>query len=415
MTPDIPIPDPDREPADHGHPAPPFREVRVGDTSIRLLGTAHVSRASRDAVAREISRGDYDCIAVELCRGRAQALADPDAVARLDLVQVIRDGKASMVAATLALGAYQQRLAQQFGIEPGAEMRAAIDGATARGITLETIDRDIGITMRRIYRQVPWWRRAFLFSGLLASALTTDAIGEEEIERLKDRDLLEATFAEFADRASEIYHPLVTERDAFMAARLTQLVARGHTRILAVVGAGHLDGLSARLADGEPAPARTLAGLEAVPPPARLWRVLPWLLAIFIVGGVAVGFARNPDIGWRMVAEWVLLTGGLSAFGAALAGAHLLTIATAFLGAPLTTLHPAIGIGMFTALSEAFLRRPTVGDFSSLRRDTAALSGWWRNRVARTLLVFGLSSFGATLGTYIGGFRIFRQLFGDGA
>lgn len=412
MKPDTATPDPHR---DIGDPAPPFHEVSIGDTSIRLLGTAHVSRASRDAVAREIARGDYDCVAVELCAGRAQALTDPDAVARLDLVQVIRDGKASMVAATLALGAYQQRLAQQFGIEPGAEMRAAIDGAAARGITLETIDRDIGITMRRIYRQVPWWRRAFLFSGLLASALATEEIAEEEVERLKDRDLLEATFAEFANRAGEIYHPLVTERDSFMAARLTQLVADGHTRILAVVGAGHLDGLSARLAAGEPAPARTLAGLETLPPPARVWRILPWLVAIFIVGGIAVGFARNPEIGWRMVAEWVALTGGLAALGAALAGAHGLTIATAFLGAPLTTLHPAIGIGMFTALSEAFLRRPTVGDFSRLRSDTAALSGWWRNRVARTLLVFGLSSFGATLGTYIGGFRIFRQLFGDGA
>ncbi len=391
---------------------PPFREIRVGEASICLLGTAHVSRASRDAVAHEIARGDYDCIAVELCSNRARALTDPDAVARMDLVQIIREGKASLIAATLALGAFQQRLAAQFGIEPGAEMRAAIEGARKRTLPLMTIDRDIGITMRRIYRRVPWWRRTYLFSGLLASALATEDIAEEEIERLKDRDLLEATFAEFAQQADEIYGPLIRERDEFMAARLLQLAEAGYTRILAVIGAGHLEGLGNALAEPTEEPQRAITHLEELPPPSALWRALPWVLAIFIVGGIAIGFARNPEIGWRMVSEWILLTGGLSACGALLAGAHPLTLVTAFVGAPFTTLHPAIGIGMFTALSEAFVRRPTVGDFSRLRIETANWRGWWRNRVARTLLVFVLSGLGASIGTYIGGFRIGSQLLG---
>lgn len=393
-------------------PTPPFREIRVGGASICLLGTAHVSRASRDAVAHEINRGDYDCIAVELCMNRAKALIDPDALARMDLVQVIREGKASLIAATLALGAFQQRLASQFGIEPGAEMRAAIEGARARSLPLMAIDRDIGVTMRRIYRGVSWWRRSYLFSGLLASALTTEQIAEEDVERLKDRDLLEATFAEFAREADEIYLPLIVERDRYMAARLLQLVGAGHRRILAVIGAGHLSGLSEVLGGPMVEPQEEMARLEEVPPPSALWRILPWLLAIFIVGGIGIGFARNPEIGWRMVSEWVVLTGGLSALGALCAGGHPLTVITAFLGAPFTTLHPAIGIGMFTALSEAFIRRPTVGDFSRLRSDTAHWRGWWRNRVARTLLVFLLSGFGASLGTYIGGFRIGSQLLG---
>jgi pheromone shutdown-related protein TraB len=406
------MPSPDNPTVSDGVAAPPFREARIGGAFIRLLGTAHVSRASRDAVAREVARGDYDCIAVELCASRARALLDPDALARLDLVQVIRDGKATLVSAMLALGAFQQRLGAQLGIEPGAEMRAAIDGARARDLPLEVIDRDIGITLRRLYRSVPWWRRTFLFSGLLVSALTTDSIAEEDIERLKDRDLLEATFAEFARQADSLYTPLIVERDRFMAARLRQLVDAGHTRILAVIGAGHLSGLSDALGREIRDPAVTLDRLQALPPPSRLWRALPWLLAIFIVGGIGLGFARNPAIGWQMVTEWVVLTGGLSALGAACAAAHPLTILTALLGAPFTTLHPAIGIGMFTALSEAFVRRPTVGDFKRLRVETAHWRGWWRNRVARTLLVFLLSGLGASLGTYIGGYRIVSQLIG---
>lgn len=400
------------QPGDPTVPAPPFREVQVGVSSIRLLGTAHVSRASRDAVAHEVAVGDYDCIAVELCASRAQAMHDPDAFARLDLVQVIRQGKASLVAAMLALGAFQQRLGTQFGIEPGAEMRVAIEGAHTRKLALELIDRDIGVTLRRIYRGVSWWRRTYLFSGLIASALSTESIAEEDIERLKDSDLLEATFAEFARQADEIYLPLITERDRFMAARLHQLVEAGHRRILAVVGAGHLSGLSDALANFDATPASVLTTLNEIPPPASWLRALPWLLAIFIVGGIALGFARNPELGWHLVVEWIVFTGGLSALGALIAGAHPLSIITAFLGAPLTTLHPAIGIGMFTALTEGFIRRPTVGDFKSLRFDTASWRGWWRNRVARTLLVFVLSSLGASFGTYIGGYRIGSQLLG---
>ncbi|MGH8597385.1 MAG: TraB/GumN family protein, partial [Gammaproteobacteria bacterium] len=284
----------------HQIATPPCREVILGSSSIRLLGTAHVSRASRDAVAHEVAVGDYDCVAIELCANRLQALSDPDAFARLDLIAVIRQGKASVVAAMLALGAFQQRLGAQFGIEPGAEMRAALDGAHLRGLAVEMIDRDIGVTLRRIYRGVSWWRRAYLFSGLLTSALNTQSITEEDVERLKDSDLLEATFAEFARRADEIYVPLIAERDRYMAARLRQLVDGGRRRILAIVGAGHLNGLSEELARLDIAAAPVIESLNQISPPSRWLRALPWVLAIFIVGGIGIGFARNPDLGWRM-------------------------------------------------------------------------------------------------------------------
>lgn len=388
----------------------PYRDLELGDATVRLLGTAHVSKASAEAVAREIASGDYDCVAVELCGGRHRALADPTALAKLDLFQVIRQGQAPMVTATLALGAFQSRLAEQLGTEPGAEMRAAIEGAAARGIELALIDRDIGITLKRIYRNVPWWKRAYLFSGLVASVLAPEELDEDGVERLKRDDLLEATFAQFAARAPAIYEPLVAERDAYMAAGLERLVARGHRRVLAVIGAAHLPGIARRLEARDPTPAATLAALSTVPPPARWVKALPWLFVAFIVAGIAVGFHESPALGWDMVRDWVLYTGGLSAAGTVLAAGHPLTIVSAVLGAPLTTLHPAIGIGFITALVEAWIRRPTVGDFAQLRGDTAHWRGWWRNRVARTLLVFVLSSIGAAAGAYTMGFRIGSQL-----
>lgn len=393
--------------------AEPVRELALGPACVRLLGTAHVSRRSAEAVAREIEIGDYDCVAIELCPSRRQALADPAAWARLDLFQVIRQGKAPMVTATLALGAFQQRMAEQLGIEPGAEMRAAIEGAERRAIPLELIDREVGITLKRIYRKVPWWRRAYLFSALVTSVVTRHEVAAADIEKLKEGDLLESTFAQFEAEARDVYAPLIEERDRYMAARLEQLVAGGARKVLAVVGAGHLAGIAACLAQGSGAPpAAVIGALEAVPPPSRWVRALPWAVVVFVVAGIGLGFARSPELGFSLVREWVVYTGGLSAVGTAAAAGHPLTVVSALLGAPLTTLHPAIGIGFVTALVEAWVRRPTVGDFKRLRADTSHWSGWWRNRVARTLLVFVLSSLGAACGTYIAGFRIGSELLG---
>ena len=110
----------------------PHADLLIGEASVRLLGTAHVSRVSAAAVGEEIAGGDYDTIAIELCENRYRGLVDPDALGRMNLFEVIRAGKAPMVTAMLAMGAFQQRIAEQFGIEPGAEMRAAIEGARKR-------------------------------------------------------------------------------------------------------------------------------------------------------------------------------------------------------------------------------------------------------------------------------------------
>jgi pheromone shutdown-related protein TraB len=389
----------------------PLVDLNLGQRTLRMLGTAHVSRASADAVAAEIASGRYTDIAIELCQNRFRGMVEPDAIERMDLFEVIRDGKVPVVTAMLALGAFQQRIAEQFGIEPGAEMRAAIDGALARGLNLHLIDRDVGITLRRIYRNVPWYRRMYLFSGLFASILVDDKVPDSEVEALKQGDLLESTFAQFAASAPPIYTPLIEERDRYMASRLHAVVENSNGAVLAVVGAGHLAGLRQHLEQPAGDRAATVRELEYVPPAATWTKYLPWLLLVFLCGGFALGFARSPDLGWSLVVEWIAITGGLAALGAVLAGAHLVTILCAFLGAPFTTLHPAIGIGMLTAPVEAWLRKPTVAAFKRLRHDTTSLAGWRSNPVARVFLVFFLSSLGAASGTYIGGFRIFQQLF----
>lgn len=389
----------------------PQIELRIGNSQITLLGTAHVSKASAEKVKELLNSGQFDAVAVELCPGRYHALMDPDSMSKMDLFKVIKDGKVPMIAANLALGAYQQRLADQFGIEPGAEQRAAIHIAKDKHMPVLLVDREIGITLKRVAHNVPWWQRLSLFTGLLASVVTRQEISEEEIERLKDGDILETTFAEFAEDRRQLYDPLIDERDRYMAARLREELSKvDHENILVVIGAGHLKGIARYLEEQTEDPQSITHALDQLPTPSRWPKIIPWLVVGLIMFGFALGFARSPDLGWGMVKDWVLINGSLSALGALLALAHPLTILTAFLAAPLTSLNPTVGAGMVTAAAEIYLRKPQVGDFSRLRTDCSELKGWWRNRVSRTLLVFLFSTLGSAIGTYLAGFLIYGRL-----
>jgi pheromone shutdown-related protein TraB len=395
----------------------PQAVILLGETRITLLGTAHVSRQSADKVRELLSSGNYDAVAIELCNSRYQAMSDPDKLAKMDLFQVLREGKTSMVMANLALSAYQQKMANELGIEPGAEMKVAIEVADFQSIPISLIDREIGITLKRIYRNIPWWRRLTLVSALLATSLSNQKVSEEDIEQLKQDDILESALSGLKENDRSLFEPLIGERDQYMVSRLRSELANSTIEnMLVVIGAGHLKGMLALL-EKTPAPSehdnqQTLNALNTIPSASRWPKLIPWLIVCAIIAGFAIGFQKSPQMGIDMVVDWVLINGGLSALGAALAWAHPITIITAFLAAPLTSLNPMIGAGMVTAAMEVFLRKPKVGDFAQLKTDVTQWRGWWKNRVARILLVFFLSSLGSAIGTYVAGFSIFHRLAG---
>ncbi len=389
----------------------PHAVVERDGVRYTLLGTAHVSRASVDAVRAAIATGRYDAVAVELDEQRLRAMDDPGSLGRLDLVKVLREGKAPLFAANLALAAYQRRLAEQMGIEPGAELRAAAADATARGLPLQLIDRDVGLTFRRAMQRLGWWGRARTSASLLMGLLSRDEVGAEDIERLKAGDVLESSFTEFAGQSPELYEAIIAERDRYMAARLREPPA-GAREVLAVVGAGHLKGLARHLGQDADAPARVRETLEQVRPKSRV----PWLelvIGLVVVGGFAWGFWRGGfDVGADLMLQWVLVTGSLGALGCAIAGGHPLSILSAFVASPITPLHPALASGTVSALVEAAIRKPTYADFMALRDDVGTVRGWWRNRVARVLLNFFLTSLGTAIGVWTGGLAMLGKLFG---
>lgn len=377
-----------------------------------LLGTAHVSVASVDAVRAAIASGAFDGVAVELDAPRLESLTNPDALAKLDLVQVIRTNRTAMFVANLALAAYQRRLAEQLGIEPGAELKQAVLDARERGLPVQLIDREVGLTFKRASQRLGFWGRTKLVGGLVGSLVVDEEVGEHDIEKLKQGDMLEASFSEFASDSPELYETVIAERDRYMAARLRE--SRDEMpearNVLAVVGAGHLAGLAEALRTQQDSPAALRATLEATKPK----RKIPWVtlvLLALLAGGIAWGFAHGGiHAASNVIVQWLVITAGMTAVGAILSAAHPLSILVAALVGPFKPFRPTMPSGMFSALVEARLRKPLYGDFLALRDDVRTLRGWYRNRVAHTLLVFMLTCFGTVAGEWIALARIAGQL-----
>lgn len=392
----------------------PIERVQREGVEYVVLGTAHVSQSSVEAVDALLANEHYDAVAIELCDSRAASMRDPEAFKQMDLFRVIREGKAGMVTASLVLSTFQKRLADQSGIQPGAEMKAAMDGADQRDLPLWLIDREVGTTLKRAWHSVGFWQRFGLLGGLLASVFEREQIEQVEIEKLKQGDLLEGAFSEFARESKPLYESLIGERDAFMAARLREEALRTATptprRVLVVIGAGHLKGLTALLRDQRDDPALTVAALAATPPKARWPKYLAVGLVLLVFAAIAWAFHRNAALGTQALAAWVLYTGGFAALGALIAGGHPLSIVAAFIAAPIKPFRPGIPAGGISAMAEAWVRRPRVADFESLRDDIVHWSGWWKNRVARTLLNFFLVCVGTIVGEYSAGIHIVRSL-----
>ena len=393
----------------------PFLTFEHDGVAITLLGTAHVSKSSAIRVRELIESGEYDGVALELCQNRYQSLIDPESIAKMNLMQVIREGKGAVVTASLALGAFQQRIANQLDVEPGGEMKAAIAAADEANLPVMLIDRDIGKTLKRIYRNIPFSRRVKVLAGLVNSVTSRRSVSEDEIEQLKQGDVLASTFKQFSESAPDIYGPLVNERDRYMVARLFQEAAKSDCKkILVVVGAGHVQGMG-DYADSQSEcyltePAKVTAELDTVPAANRFIKLIPWLLVAMILSGFAIGFSQSSDVGWHMIQQWVVINGGFAAIGALLAAAHPVTVLSAFIAAPLTSLNPTISAGVVAAAVETWFRKPQVGDFTQLREATTSVKGWWNNRVARTLLVFLFAGMGSVVGTYVAGYKIFESI-----
>ncbi len=374
-------------------------EILIDEKQILLIGTAHISQSSVDEVNDVIEQEKPDTVCIELCASRHQAMMDKDQWKNMDIFKVVREGKSFLLFANLIMTAFQKRLGSQLGVKPGAEMLAAAEASERVNSELLLADRDVKITLQRTWRGMPFWGRMKVLSQLLASLFIREEISKEEIEKLKESDALSEAMQMLADQSPDMKRILIDERDQFMAEKIRQAPGK---RIVAVVGAGHVKGLT-----GELEREHNLAELETLPPPGKLGIWLKWGIPTLIVGLIGYGFfAVDTDVSIEMIQRWFLINGTLSAIGTAIAFGHPITVATAFVAAPFTSLNPAVAAGWVAGLVEAFLRKPQVRDFENLADDITHLRGFWQNNITRILLVVMFANLGSAIGTFAGGFAI---------
>jgi pheromone shutdown-related protein TraB len=362
-----------------------------------------VSRESIDEVARVIREEKPDMVCVELDQGRFGSITQKENWERLDVSKVFKEGKGFLLIANLVLAGFQRRLGNDLGVKPGEEMKIAAETAVELGIPYSLCDREVQTTLRRAWARCGMWSKCKLLASLLSSAFTTEKLTPEEIENLKDRSELDGMMAELAGYLPGVKETLIDERDHYLAAKIWSSATTPNSRVVAVVGAGHLRGIQAhleKLATGEET--ADVTELDIIPAPGFLSNAAGWLIPALLVGLVVAGFFRAGAGGsFARLLRWVLWNGSLAALGTLVALGHPLSILVSFVGAPIATISPFIGVGLFSGLTEAAIRRPRVSDTETISEDVTSLKGIYRNRISRALLVFFLSGLGGAIGNFI--------------
>jgi pheromone shutdown-related protein TraB len=373
--------------------------IRVDDRDIYLVGTAHISRESVEDVRTTIEAVHPDSVCVELCKARHQAMTQTDNWRKMDVFKVVRQKKAVFLLAQLMLSSFYRRLGEKLGVQPGAEMLEGVRLAEQTGAELVLADRDIEITLKRVWGFLGFFSKLKLVMHFLMSLLFVhEEIDEEMIERLKKQDQLEAAMAELAEQYPQIKTRLIDERDTYLAERIR--TAPGKT-VVAVVGAGHVDGIREQVHQPQ-----SLEELRQIPR-RPLWPTLvKWGIPLLVLGFIAYGFRKGVSHGVESIYIWVLVNGIFSAAGAALAFAHPLAVVTAFLAAPLTSLNPMLAAGWFAGIAQALIKKPQVSNLEDLPEAIRTWKGFWTNPVTRILLVVALANIGSVIGTWVGGIWI---------
>lgn len=364
------------------------------DKEILLIGTAHVSKESADLVGQVIDRERPDTVCVELCDSRYQSLIQKKKWQDTNLFKVIKEKKAFLLLSNLMLAYFQKKIGQKLGSKPGEEMMRAIQAAEEVGAGIHLTDRDIRTTLSRTWRLMGLWTKIKLLAQFITSAGELDAITQEDIEKMKKKDVLETLLSEIGEELPEMKHILIDERDQYLTQKIRTAPGK---KIVAVVGAGHVPGIQSNW--NLPV---DIEALNQIPPKSKLTTFVKWALPALILGLLIVGFfTAGTATATHMIKWWVLANGVLAGLGAAIAFGHPLTVLSAVLAAPLTSLNPMIAAGWVSGLVETFLGKPKVRDFERLPEDISSLKGFWKNKITRILLVVVFTNIGSSLGTFV--------------
>ncbi|MFW6004825.1 MAG: TraB/GumN family protein, partial [Halodesulfurarchaeum sp.] len=335
--------------------------------SVRVVGTAHVSEESAAEVREVIEAERPDVVAVELDENRFRQIQgeDPEDI---DPKELLRGSAAYQFLAYWLLSYVQKRLGDRFDVEPGADMKAGIDTAEEIGAGVALVDRDIQVTIQRFWASIGLREKLRLFWELILAFAGFGGGEDEEIDldELTDTDVVSAMMEEFRQFSPTAAETLIDERDAYIAHNLEELRAAGFD-VVAVVGAGHRDGILAYLE--EPA---TLPAMESLQGRKTrrfsIGKAFGYLLTLgFLLFFVllALSGVSQPTL-LAVFLAWFLFNGIFAFSLAKLAGAHWTSAGVGGLVAWLTSINPLLAPGWFAGYIELQHTKINVSDIGRL-------------------------------------------------
>lgn len=371
-----------------------IHELRFEEKKITLIGTAHISLESVNLVEQVIEEQSPDTVCVELCQSRYESIIKKNQWQNTNLIKVIKQKKAFLLLSNLMLAYFQKKIGKKIGIKPGEEIIRAVQKAKEVNASICLADRDISITLSRIWRFMGLWTKIKLLAQFITSIFSMEEISEEDIEKMKEKDILETLLSEIGKAFPIIRRTLIDERDEYLAYKIR--TAPGNN-IVAVVGAGHAPGIQRHWKENI-----NIDALNYTPPKSKFFNMLKWGIPTIIIAIIILGFfMAGSSAGTHMIKWWILANAIFSGIGAAIALAHPITILSAVVAAPLTSLNPMIAAGWVSGLIETILGRPKVRDFEKLPEDISSIKGFWKNKITRILLVVVFTNIGSSIGTFV--------------
>lgn len=385
------------------------RVLKLNGKTITLIGTAHVSSESIKEVEETIKTVKPDSVAIELDEKRADSIKNKDKYKQLDIIKVLRRNEGFLLLANLILASFQRRMGQNVGVQPGDEMLAGMKVAEELKIPVVLADRPIQTTLKRAWAKNSLFGKCKLLSTLIFSAFSKEEMTSEQIEEIKQKNEMDSMMSELAKEMPVIKTVLIDERNEYLATKIWNSEGKN---VVAVLGAGHLDGveeyltkLSTNEFDGN------LDEISVVPKKSVISKIASWIIPIAIICLFVAGFVYGgKELGYKNIKSWILWNGICTAVLTLIADGNILTIIAGFISAPITSLCPFIGCGFVTGTIQAVICKPKVKDMETLQ-DDITLKGFYKNRILKVLMVFVLSSLGSSVATFISGIDIIKNIF----
>ncbi|MBH1939971.1 TraB/GumN family protein [Mobilitalea sibirica] len=376
--------------------------LEYNDKEIILIATAHVSKESAELVKKVVEEEHPDSVCIELDEDRYKNIMNPKAWENTDIVKVIKEKRVGFLVANLLLSSYQKKMAKKLNTTVGGEMLQGIESAKEVGAKLVLADRKVQTTFLRIWRKLGFWEKMKLFVSLIISSDEDTDISNLDLQELLQEDMLESAMAGMRKQFPKIGEILISERDQYLAAKIKEAPGK---KIVAVLGGAHVPGIKQEIYKTQ-----DIESISVVPPKSTWSKVAGWIIPALITGLIIYSFVLNIQTGIEQLSTWVLWTGALAAIFTAISLGHPLSILTAFVAAPLTTLHPLFACGWFAGLTEATIKKPTVQDVLNVQTDILSLKGILRNRFLKIILVIAMANIGATIGTIVAGTDMVKNL-----